>query len=60
VAVFSEAEENVVLLDEYPYVPVVNIDEAHTFILSNLVLKESFNTDLLKVKFYPDYQSVYL
>jgi hypothetical protein len=57
---YREWDENVVLMDDFPYVPVVNLPENNsTVVLSNLVLEEKLNPDLVKVDFVSDYQSLY-
>jgi len=55
---YRESDENVVLMDEFPYVPIVDVPSHNaTVVLSNLVLEEKMNPELVKVNFVKDYQS---
>merc|ERR1719265_389458 len=57
---YEEAKENVVLMDEFPYVPVVKLAQFNvSIILSNLVLRENFDPALTKIEFEPGWQSLF-
>lgn len=57
---YEESKENVVLMDEFPYVPVVEVPRYNaSFVLSNLVLRENFDPSLTKVEFEPGWQSLF-
>eukprot|EP00300_Choanocystis_sp_HF-7_P023991 c25384_g1_i1.p1 GENE.c25384_g1_i1~~c25384_g1_i1.p1 ORF type:complete len:385 (-),score=82.06 c25384_g1_i1:21-1013(-) len=57
---FEEAKENVVLMDEFPYVPIIELPAFNSVaILSNLVLDQQVNLDLIKVDFDKGFQSIY-
>jgi len=56
---YEEAKENVVLMDEFPYVPVIDVAQFNSsFVLSNLVLKEDFDPRYLKVELNTGFQSL--
>lgn len=57
---FDESDENIVLLDEFPYVPVVEIPSLNsTFIVSNLHIDENMDPRMIEVQFREGWQSLY-